>query len=126
MLQAIHPKLPLLKGDHGTKVKAEADKWGQGMVREMSRYPAQMPTKSGYRRTGTYGRMARTSRASVSGNYEVTFSNPTVYGEYVGGTKDQQAQEMARRHWPRVDEVGDRLWSEAQGNIERVVRESIN
>jgi len=126
MLTAIHPKLPLLKGDQAAQIQSLAKQWGADLKRQMGTYPAQMATSSGYRRTGTYGRMSRVTYESSGGHFAVVFTNPVVYGQYVGGPSAQQSREMARRNWPRVDEVAEDLWAKTETNIKRVISEAVN
>jgi len=133
MLTAIHPKLPLLKGDQAAQIQSLAKQWGADLKRQMGTYPAQMATSSGYRRTGTYGRMSRVTYELSGGHFAVVFSNPVIYGQYVGGPARPslsnpiaQSREMARRNWPRVDEVAEDLWAKTETNIKRVISEAVN
>lgn len=82
--------------------------------KELETYPAAQPWKNpprtglraGGKRTGTLGR-GWTAYELKSGQ-SITMRNPTTYGSYVQGTAAEQARALARRGWPRVDEVGKR------------------
>lgn len=81
--------------------------------KRLQKYPAWQPWKNpprtglraGGKRTGNLGRGwgSYTLRSGES----IEMVNNTEYAPYVQGTKDQQARALARRGWPRVDEVGE-------------------
>lgn len=76
-----------------------ASKHVQGKV---AKYPPQMPTVSGYRRTGTLGRNW-TSKVNI-GTLSAVIGNITHYGSFVQGSPGQTA-EMARRNWQTTQQV---------------------
>lgn len=86
------------------------------VIRDMSDYPPQQPTVSGYRRTGTLGRDWRIRRRIRTRNRRgVQVSNLVDYVAYVEGPRRgpvgvRQTREMRRRGWPRIDDVVRRRW----------------
>ena len=82
--------------------------------KELKTYPAWQPWKNpprtglraGGKRTGNLGRGWATYE--LKSGQSITMRNPTKYGPYVQGTSKEQARALARRGWPRVDEVGKR------------------
>jgi len=94
--------------------------------RFIARYPAQKPTVSGYRRTGTEGRSWSHEMRSGGGRIEGIIgsnSNVAPYNKWVQGK--QQSREMKRRRWTNIEDLVDFLEREmpksVQKNISRVV-----
>lgn len=88
-------RLQFIKG--AKRALPAASKHVQGKI---AKYPPQMPTVSGYRRTGTLGRNW-TSRVN---NLTATIGNITHYGPHVQGSPGQ-TPEMARRNWKTTQQV---------------------
>lgn len=96
------------------------------IIRDMSDYPTQLPTVSGYIRTGDYGRNWRISRRIRTANRRgIEVANRIGYSTYVGGPRRgpvglRQTREMRRRHWTSIDEAVRRHWT--QRSEPRIVR----
>ena len=98
------------------------------IIRDMSDYPGQQPTVSGYIRTGDYGRNWRITRRIRRQNARgVEVANRIGYSVYVGGPRRgptglRQTREMRRRSWTSIDTAVRRHWDRrARPNIVRIL-----
>lgn len=122
MLRAISPRQPLVNDALlQSEMNAVALRFGGRVATRLGTYPPQMPTTSGYKRTGTLGRNWRASVARQGGGIVVTVENPTPYAPFVEGSGDEQTAEMHRRGWPRVDEVAEKEFPAAQADFSEVL-----
>lgn len=142
-VEAIMPKRPIVDaGRMAQALEAEMYVFVQGLRNQFEKYPPQMPTKSGYIRTGTLGRswFAKTKRTTDTIEGRVA-STPAAFGQayyqrskktgkrgrarrgkgsyatYVMGVK--QTSEMKRRQWKKA---GDVLKKEWPGQVKRFGR----
>lgn len=113
---------------------------------EMATYPSQLPTKSGYVRTGEYGRgwdeelgdsprevrlvnrvVATDARyqTKTKGVVRRRSRKPRRYASYVAGPRKAQTAEMARRKWKRIDKVAARLWPASKARIVRILQGNV-
>lgn len=136
-IQAILPRGRTFPAVRRDVILADLRTWGGRVHRRMATYPPQQPTVSGYRRTGSLGRNWKT-KTGFSGSGETgAFAEVTnsvsrkgrAYSGYVegyaaGGPGERQTAEMARRGWPRVDEVGAEEWDRIEGTIADHLRET--
>jgi hypothetical protein len=98
------------------------------MIRDMSDYPAQLPTVSGYIRTGEYGRGWRIRRRIRQRNRRgIEVANRIPYSTFVGGPRRgptglRQTREMRRRRWTSIDTAVRRHWDRrTQPRIVRIL-----
>ncbi len=88
------------------------------MIREGSDYPAQLPTVSGYIRTGTLGRGWRLGSQRRGASLAVTVDNPTTYARRVQGPRrgfgprPHQVPAMRMRGWRSIEVMVARVWPE--------------
>lgn len=99
--------------------------WQGSVLREVSTYPAQMPTN--YVRTGHYGQFWAATQVSDGLGVE----NRISYARWVGGsgeereTEDTQTDEMKRRRWPRLGEVAHRQGKTLEGKLSGILQGGI-
>jgi hypothetical protein len=131
--EAIKPKRTVIPVE-GLQVRVDRElrDFGGDVIREMSKYPPQLPWKHGEpksgprrggRRTGKYGQNWRFGNVRP-GLVEVI--NQIPYAVPVGGPKDgpkgkRQARAMAARGWPNITDVADRIWAKHRPAIQRVI-----
>lgn len=113
MFQAIKPKHHTSGKDAQKSIDKLLLSCKEEAFKRLQKYPAwqawlnppRTGLRAGGRRTGTLGR--GWSSFTLKSGDSIQMENPTGYGPYVQGSKKTQARALARRGWPRVDEVGE-------------------
>lgn len=121
--KAIRAKLPLSK-DVTPKVTALVRKAGGDLVRVMAHYPPQMPTVSGYVRTGHLGRYWTMHFKTTASYIAADVNNNVVYRPFVQGPK--QTGEMKRRHWPELDASAAPIRKQLAKDVREAIKGSRN
>lgn len=113
-LRAIIPKrLAVIDGRQVSRdVPIVLNAYAQRLRARLQKYPAQLPTVSGYRRTGDLGRGWSAPGSLTIRGAEMILVNRTAHAVYVQGPRPggrrpgtRQAAEMRRRGWPNVSDV---------------------
>ena len=122
-------KLPVTK-DPTNQISREMKALGANVTNRMKKYPPQQSkvNRSGrsvaYRRTGTLGRNWTYKFASSRGGFQVDVTNPVPYAGFVQGDKGVQVNDMNRRGWVSIEDVGMSEWRKTLPKIQRIFEDA--